>query len=68
MGDLTGCCEALKSEDGWYQSGASTARNESAATAENELLGAASSIEVAAVKLAELRPRVQQNAQVINGS
>ncbi|CAJ0573825.1 unnamed protein product, partial [Mesorhabditis spiculigera] len=50
--DLTGCAELLKG-DTWQ------GPSDPTAIAENELLGAASAIESAAVKLAELRPRPQ---------
>ncbi|CAJ0563619.1 unnamed protein product, partial [Mesorhabditis spiculigera] len=49
--DLTGCAELLKATRG--------RPSDPTAIAENELLGAASAIESAAVKLAELRPRPQ---------
>ncbi|KJH51637.1 I/LWEQ domain protein [Dictyocaulus viviparus] len=50
--DLIGCSELLKN-DTWAD------QSDPTVIAENELMGAASSIEAAAVKLAELRPRVQ---------
>ncbi|KAK5981052.1 VBS domain-containing protein [Trichostrongylus colubriformis] len=50
--DLIGCSELLKG-DTWAD------HSDPTVVAENELLGAASSIEAAAVKLAELRPRVE---------
>uniref|UniRef100_A0A158P8D6 I/LWEQ domain-containing protein n=1 Tax=Angiostrongylus cantonensis TaxID=6313 RepID=A0A158P8D6_ANGCA len=50
--DLIGCSELLKG-DTWAD------HSDPTVIAENELMGAASSIEAAAVKLAELRPRVQ---------
>ncbi|KAL6731024.1 hypothetical protein Aduo_001938 [Ancylostoma duodenale] len=50
--DLIGCSELLKG-DTWAD------HSDPTIIAENELMGAASSIEAAAVKLAELRPRVQ---------
>ncbi|WKX89798.1 hypothetical protein Q1695_009001 [Nippostrongylus brasiliensis] len=50
--DLIGCSELLKG-DTWAD------HSDPTVVAENELMGAASSIEAAAVKLAELRPRVQ---------
>ncbi|KAK6047872.1 vinculin Binding Site [Cooperia oncophora] len=50
--DLIGCSELLKT-DTWAD------HSDPTVVAENELMGAASSIEAAAVKLAELRPRVQ---------
>ncbi|KHJ97749.1 I/LWEQ domain protein [Oesophagostomum dentatum] len=50
--DLIGCSELLKG-DTWVD------HSDPTIIAENELMGAASSIEAAAVKLAELRPRVQ---------
>ncbi|XGW23184.1 hypothetical protein V3C99_005435 [Haemonchus contortus] len=50
--DLIGCSELLKG-DTWAD------QSDPTVVAENELMGAASSIEAAAVKLAELRPRVQ---------
>lgn len=56
MGDLAQCGEQLRADSStaWL-----TADNGEASTviAENELLGAANSIEEAAVKLARLRPR-----------
>ncbi|VDO05771.1 unnamed protein product [Haemonchus placei] len=52
--DLIGCSELLKVlGDTWAD------QSDPTVVAENELMGAASSIEAAAVKLAELRPRVQ---------
>ncbi|VDO80456.1 unnamed protein product [Heligmosomoides polygyrus] len=50
--DLIGCSELLKG-DTWAD------QSDPTVVAESELMGAASSIEAAAVKLAELRPRVQ---------
>lgn len=52
VGDLIACGEQFKS-DQW--AGASS--SDPALAAENELLGAASSIEAASVKLAQLKPR-----------
>ena len=51
VGELALCGEQLKSESGWVDT------SEPAVIAENELLGAANSIEAAAVKLSQLRPR-----------
>ncbi|CAD6186281.1 unnamed protein product [Caenorhabditis auriculariae] len=53
--DLINACE-LGPHEGWNDA-------ESTAQAESELLGAASSIEAASLKLAELRPRVSQTAE-----
>lgn len=50
VGELANCGELLKG-DSWSDPSDPTA------VAENELIGAANSIEAAAVKLAQLRPR-----------
>lgn len=53
VADLVSCGELLKG-DSW------TDPSDPTTVAENELLGAAHSIEAAAVKLAQLRPRPAQ--------
>lgn len=53
VGELANCVELLKG-DSW------TDPSDPAAVAENELIGAANSIEAAAVKLSKLRPRQTQ--------
>ncbi|KAJ1368252.1 hypothetical protein KIN20_029343 [Parelaphostrongylus tenuis] len=58
--DLIGCSELLKASLNDLEEGDTWAdQSDPTVIAENELMGAASSIEAAAVKLAELRPRVQ---------
>uniref|UniRef100_A0AC35TN27 FERM domain-containing protein n=1 Tax=Rhabditophanes sp. KR3021 TaxID=114890 RepID=A0AC35TN27_9BILA len=49
-GDLINCGESMKGDDEW-------GTNDPTIIAENELLGAATSIEAAAIKLAQLKPR-----------
>lgn len=53
VGELVSCGELLKG-DSW------TDPSDPTAVAENELIGAANSIEAAAVKLSQLRPRQTQ--------
>uniref|UniRef100_A0A915D6V7 I/LWEQ domain-containing protein n=1 Tax=Ditylenchus dipsaci TaxID=166011 RepID=A0A915D6V7_9BILA len=51
VGDLAQCGEQLRADSNWPEN------SEPTVIAENELMGAANSIEEAAVKLAKLRPR-----------
>lgn len=55
MGDLIACSEQFKDAEGYTER--YTNGKDATIYAENELLGAASSIEAASVKLAQLKPR-----------